>query len=199
MDIRDLVGRLRLLEQANIPVEECGMPMPPPPQQDNVDMNITIHGSGSNGIRDLLNILNDIDQAPAASNHSAPDEMDTLFGGEHDGPEIVVDDDYENSPAGASGEEVYGIDAVTNTGAPINAGDHRPRQAGLPQGAPVQEALVSRLAQMYNEIKEGDQKTMSRAAKGNEKYGKDGMQALAKAGREGKSLEPVKAKYNKYD
>jgi len=42
-------------------------------------------------------------------------------------------------------------------------------------------------------------RTMSRAAKGNEKYGKDGMKALAKAGREGKSLEPVKAKYNKYD
>ena len=40
---------------------------------------------------------------------------------------------------------------------------------------------------------------MSRAAKGNEKYGKDGMKALAKAGREGKSLEPIKAKYNKYD
>jgi hypothetical protein len=43
------------------------------------------------------------------------------------------------------------------------------------------------------------QKTMSRAAKGHEKYGKEGMAALAKAGKEGKSLEPVKAKYNKYD
>jgi hypothetical protein len=40
---------------------------------------------------------------------------------------------------------------------------------------------------------------MSRAAKGHEKYGKEGMAALAKAGKEGKSLEPVKAKYNKYD
>jgi len=42
-------------------------------------------------------------------------------------------------------------------------------------------------------------RTMSRAAKGMMKYGKDGMKALAKAGKEGKSLEPVKAKYNKYD
>jgi hypothetical protein len=48
-------------------------------------------------------------------------------------------------------------------------------------------------------VKESDKQTMSRAAKGNEKYGKAGMQALAKAGREGRSLEPVKAKYNKYD
>jgi len=43
------------------------------------------------------------------------------------------------------------------------------------------------------------EKTMSRAGKGVMKYGKDGMKALAKAGKEGKSLEPIKAKYNKYD
>jgi hypothetical protein len=42
-------------------------------------------------------------------------------------------------------------------------------------------------------------KTMSRAAKGNEKYGKDGMKALAKAGREGKDLDKIRDKYNKYD
>ena len=46
---------------------------------------------------------------------------------------------------------------------------------------------------------EAAKQTMSRAAKGHEKYGKEGMAALAKAGKEGKSLEPVKAKYNKYD
>jgi hypothetical protein len=52
---------------------------------------------------------------------------------------------------------------------------------------------------VHSKMDEAAEKTMSRAAKGNEKYGKDGMKALAKAGREGKSLEPVKAKYNKYD
>jgi hypothetical protein len=40
---------------------------------------------------------------------------------------------------------------------------------------------------------------MSRAAKGYEKYGKEGIEALAKAGREGKALDPVRAKYDKYD
>jgi hypothetical protein len=44
-----------------------------------------------------------------------------------------------------------------------------------------------------------EEEGMSRAAKGYEKYGKQGMQALAKAGREGKALDPVRAKYNKYD
>lgn len=40
---------------------------------------------------------------------------------------------------------------------------------------------------------------MSRAAKGMMKYGKEGMQALAKAGKEGRDLDKVRDKYNKYD
>jgi hypothetical protein len=44
-----------------------------------------------------------------------------------------------------------------------------------------------------------NERDMSRAAKGYEKYGKQGMQALAKAGREGKALDPVRKKYDKYD
>ena len=44
-----------------------------------------------------------------------------------------------------------------------------------------------------------NERDMSRAAKGYEKYGKEGMQALAKAGRDGKALDPVRAKYDKYD
>jgi hypothetical protein len=44
-----------------------------------------------------------------------------------------------------------------------------------------------------------NERDMSRAAKGYEKYGKQGMEALAKAGREGKSLDPVRKKYDKYD
>lgn len=49
---------------------------------------------------------------------------------------------------------------------------------------------------------ESEGKTMSRAAKGNEKYGKDGMKALAKAGREGaseKELDKIRDKHDKYD
>ena len=54
------------------------------------------------------------------------------------------------------------------------------------------------LKNMQEGMVEGD-RTMSRAAKGYEKYGKQGMQALAKAGREGKDLDKVRDKYNKYD
>jgi hypothetical protein len=48
-------------------------------------------------------------------------------------------------------------------------------------------------------VKEAEQKTMSRAAKGVMKYGKDGMKALAKAGKEGKDLDKVRDKFDKYD
>jgi hypothetical protein len=43
------------------------------------------------------------------------------------------------------------------------------------------------------------ERTMSRAAKGVMKYGKDGMKALAKAGKEGKDLDKVRDKFDKYD
>jgi len=51
-------------------------------------------------------------------------------------------------------------------------------------------------------LPESEQRSMSRAAKGNEKYGKDGMKELAKAGRDGASeqeLDKIRAKHNKYD
>jgi hypothetical protein len=47
--------------------------------------------------------------------------------------------------------------------------------------------------------KQLNERDMSRAAKGYEKYGKQGMEALAKAGREGKALDPIRKKYDKYD
>lgn len=48
-------------------------------------------------------------------------------------------------------------------------------------------------------LSEAEKKTMSRAAKGIMKYGKKGMKSLADAGKKGKDLEPIRAKYNKYD
>jgi len=44
-----------------------------------------------------------------------------------------------------------------------------------------------------------EKETMSKAGKGVMKYGKDGMKALAKAGKKGKDLDKVRDKYNKYD
>jgi hypothetical protein len=51
-------------------------------------------------------------------------------------------------------------------------------------------------------LSEAAKQSMSRAAKGNEKYGKDGMKALAKAGREGaseKTLDAIRDKHDNYN
>jgi hypothetical protein len=66
------------------------------------------------------------------------------------------------------------------------------------------EGLTSVAQQIGNpDISEAEgERTMSRAAKGNEKYGKDGMKQLAKAGRDGaseKKLDSIRDKYDKYD
>jgi hypothetical protein len=70
-------------------------------------------------------------------------------------------------------------------------------KTGASMGGPMTNAAMKK-AGLIKEAS-GEKKTMSRAAKGHEKYGKEGMAALAKAGKEGKNLDKVRDKYNKYD
>jgi hypothetical protein len=102
--------------------------------------------------------------------------------------------------AGRLGKDEKGGKKVKETavsGAPQKSGISATATTTVPgmkaTGADLKKAGASAA------LGEAGKQTMSRAAKGHEKYGKAGMQALAKAGKEGKSLEPVKAKYNKYD
>lgn len=80
----------------------------------------------------------------------------------------------------------------------------------LNESAKAEPSVAQRLNEKYMGFKKtvaaekklGEEKTMSRAAKGNEKYGKDGMKELAKAGRDGaseKELDKIRDKHNKYD
>ena len=141
--------------------EECGgMPVgmmgmsSPQGQQDSVTMNISMNGSGAGGIRDLMSILRNIESSDNTDVHSH--DVSKLFGG--DDIEVAFDEEMSDGGFGAASTTpdptVSGIDAVTDIGAPINGGDHRKRQAGLPQGAPMHETLVNRLSALYNEIKE---------------------------------------------
>ncbi len=114
---------------------------------------------------------------------------DTLLG-------ELPNEEWANSPEA----KLAKIAAVITTGDDLSSkGKEAPKVNG--GGNPMQEALVQRLSKIYQEIQEteGKPKTMSRAAKGVMKYGKDGMKALAKAGKEGKDLDKIRDKYNKYD
>jgi hypothetical protein len=60
----------------------------------------------------------------------------------------------------------------------------------------MKDVIDKRMQEVFGEAKETK---MTRAGKGVMKYGKEGMRALAKAGKEGKSLDTVRKKYDKYD
>ena len=210
------------------PVEECGdMPTPGavvhemPPQQDNVTMNVSMNGQGSGGIKSLMDILRNIEAGveddkvslTAEPEIAVVDDMltkssDSSVAGDesiaHEGSEETVighdiDDDKDDAVKNRPHSVTYNVDTITRHGDDLLAKGDIKRLKMNGGENPMQEGLVERLQSLYDSIKEGEKKTMSRAAKGNEKYGKDGMKALAKAGREGKDLDKVRDKYNKYD
>ena len=152
MNFQDLLTKMKQIDEGT--VEECGMAPMPPKQQDNVNMNVTMSGNGAGGIKDLINILKNIEQGEEPTGHDAViignDEISDV--------ERDLDDSYNNEP----NPEVAGIDAVTPTGNDIHSkGDEAEKVNG--GGNPwnqteVDEALVNRLSAHYRRIK-GDQET----------------------------------------
>ena len=136
-------------------VEECGMgPMPSmnQEQQDTVTMNLSMNGSGSGGIRDLLDILKNID-----GEDGGEEQLGKLMGKMGKEP-IIGDadmpmDEYANSP-----DEAYGtVGDVTQTGNDIHSkGSEAPKVNGGGNPFGVDEELVNRLASMYESIKSRD-------------------------------------------
>lgn len=123
------------------PVDECGSMMPgsmmsAPKQQDSVSMTVNMSGSGKGGIRDLLDVLKNIEH-----------------GSSGDKAMVIGMEEYANEPD----EKVADVDSVIPVGQDLhsNQGDHRDdRQAGpLPVGRPMDEGLVAHLSNLYQEIK----------------------------------------------
>lgn len=145
MNFQDLYKKIAALDEGA--VEECGA-MPSSimgsKQPDSVTMNVNMSGSGAGGIKDLMDIIRSIESGDAGHGHDHDAHAEPLIGDE-------FEEEYANEP----NEETLDTDAVVNIGMPINAGDHRDdRQAGpLPVGKPMDESLVNRLSQMYQQIK----------------------------------------------
>lgn len=179
MNFQDLLAKMKQLDEnevamtepvdgavppeasTEVSVEECGMDMMPPSrmaapkQSDSVTMNVSMNGSGAGGIRDLLNVLKDIQDGPE---HDAPDadsgDHDILIGEPEESYEEDVNDGGFGGSTNNPDQITLDINDVVNVGTPINGGDHRPRQAGLPMGNPqVQEGLIRQLAAHYADVK----------------------------------------------
>jgi len=138
-------------------MEECGMPgmdnmphgmMGSPKQQDNVTMNVSMNGSGAGGIRNLMDILRNLEDS--GHSHGAPSDADAVLVGVG---EDQADGDFQ-SATNEPDTEMYGVDAVTATGNDIHSqGGEAPKVNG--GGNPmigVSESLVNRLSSLYQEI-----------------------------------------------
>ena len=142
--------------EAESSMEECGgdmmpHPMSAPKQSDSVTMNVSMNGSGKGGIRDLLNVLKDIEGG--TDDHSDAD--DAIFGKAGDievKDEPLLGDEYANS---ADNTVTLDIDAVTPTGDDLHSkGAEAEKVNGGGNPFNVDESLVARLSDLYKTIKE---------------------------------------------
>lgn len=139
-------------------VDECGMgpmgmgsPMSMSKQQDNVSMNINMTGSGSGGIRDLMDILRNIEQG--ADDHGDHDDgLDLKIGSPSlmMKKEPVLGDEWDNSPdpsmkqQGAFPQDTGNdLHAPKGSYAAVSGGDN-------PMAL---ESLKNRLDRLYQEVK----------------------------------------------
>ena len=157
----------------DVAVDECGggaiqVLGGPQGQQDNVTMNVTMNGTGAGGISDLMKILRNIEDRVDGDDgkddvSDLGDRDDALFGEpgeESTQPGQTMDGDmvekFANSKHGAAGPVQFGIGDITFTGDDLaSTGGTSPaaRAPGTNPMRPVHEGLVTRLSQMYNEVK----------------------------------------------
>ena len=179
MNFQDLLAKIKkidedeeLLTAANAPtptetsVEECGMDMMPmghmsaPKQSDSVTMNVSMNGSGAGGIRDLLNVLKDIQDGPEHDVHGADNgdgdgEYDILIGEpEEESYEETVNDGGFGSATTNPDETTLNINSILPTGDDMHSkGGEAEKVNGGGNPMNVSESLVKQLAAHYESIK----------------------------------------------
>jgi len=188
MNLKDLIAKMTAIEEGqeiaptkdDKPSDAEGMisiggPIPDmmgmghqeqPKQQDSVSMNVSLNGAGAGGVRDLMNILHNIEGGVKGSDN---DGEEPILGAAHDAMshddnfDEVIDDEQEswgNSASGSSGHHTHGVDAVTFSGDDMNSKGkispvaRAPGTNALREPSQYDESLVNRLSAMYQEIKE---------------------------------------------
>lgn len=134
---------------------ECGdmpgdiMRPPTPKQSDSVTMNVSLNGSGAGGIRDLMDVLKNIQDGSEHDHDSMGDipGISLAFGEEQ------TDGGFQDATTSPE-QQMGGIDMVTPTGNDLaSKGSEAPKVNGGGNPMGVSESLTSKLAQMYEEIK----------------------------------------------
>lgn len=144
-------------------VEECGMSpmgsMSAMKQQDNVNMNVSMNGSGAGGIRDLLDILKNLDNGgdDGADLGDLIDKMEPPMSGPREKDVIVGDSVDAGFSDATTAPNVQTKDTEYMT--KDISGGFGTQQSMHPHGYQngdnplAMEQLVSRLDSLYQEIK----------------------------------------------
>ncbi len=91
MDFKSIAEKLKRIDEGvEDQVAECGMMPPmggmmPPPQQDSVSMNVSMNAQGKGGIRDLMDVLKNIENTVDGGN------IDSVIGSDPHRAEIDAD------------------------------------------------------------------------------------------------------------
>ena len=142
MNFTELYKKINSLDKGiESPITECACeemgPDESQKQQDNVNMNITINGQGAGGIRDLMDILRNInDKEDPTTPHDEHNDDSMIIGEPNIAPQIepiriqmepteapmeepteeVIDDSYGNSVEGGSDAKQFAISSVIGMG-----------------------------------------------------------------------------------
>ncbi len=200
MNFEDLVKKINALDTSTTesmqpPVQAVMAPASGPEYPDTGEISL----EELTAIKQLLGKMrgeDDIDRSAMEPQFDIPDD-DVLLGDEPPNDkllgELPADEQWSNSPE----EKLAKLAAVIATGDDLaSKGKEAPKVNG--GGNPMQESLVDKLSAMYEEVKT---RQMSRAAKGNKKYGKDGMAALRDAAADGASeaeMEEIRDEHDRY-
>ena len=179
MNLQDLMSKLKNIDEG---IEVIGGPIPvqghadAPKQQDSINMNVSLNGSGAQGVKDLMDILRDIekgvekeiepvhhDAEPVQQPTGHDDVEDEPLLGDMEAQEEEMEEEmgddgetWGNSAHGDAGAHTHGIDAVTMKGDDMNSkGGQSPlaRAPGSNTMIHYHESLVNKLSAMYEEIK----------------------------------------------
>jgi hypothetical protein len=138
-------------------MEECGMDSMPhgmmgmgaPKHPDSVTMNLSMNGSGAGGIRDLMDILRNLENRDEHS-HDMSGGADAMIIGVG---EEQNDGGFQSSTTSPD-QEISDPDVMTHNGGDLNRQKQQYAKAQDGDNAmAVSESLVNHLANLYQEVK----------------------------------------------
>lgn len=144
-------------------VEECGMMSPSmnpaaPKQSDSVNMNVSLNASGGGGIRDLMDILRNIESTEGSDDHDHDMDAPAPFGS--DDKTIMVKklpgfDSMMNAETfGNEPDEMYAdTGSVIRDGGDLNRAKKSFARAQPGDNAMAVESIKTKLGSLYEEIK----------------------------------------------